>query len=155
MRDRGWRRFTAWKKDKRMRQIIQRERYFASSSRTIQERKKSHVSHTYIKGCYREQLRRTLKRQSRKKLRHTKDLTLRGNGFHKCFDYWWITAACLSPWKAPSLEEQPARFKWPGQRTFPSCGFTPLPHKGRGDFLAHNSRNRPHNRFSGIPQQAR
>ena len=116
MRDRGWRRFTAWKKDKRMRQIIQRERYFASSSRTIQERKKSHVSHTYIKGCYREQLRRTLKRQSRKKLRHTKDLTLRGNGFHKCFDYCWITAACLSPWKAPSLEEQPARSKWPGQR---------------------------------------
>lgn len=36
-----------------------------------------------------------------------------------------------------------------------SCGFTPLPHKGRGDFLAHNSRNRPHNRFPGIPQQAR
>ena len=88
MRDRARRRFTAWKKDKRMRQIIQRERYFASSSRTIQEWKKSHVSHTYIKSCYREQLRRTLKRQSRKKLRHTKDLPLRGNGFHKCFDYW-------------------------------------------------------------------
>ena len=68
---------------------------------------------------------------------------------------WWITAACLSPWKASSLEKQPARFKWPGQRTFPSCGFTPLPHKGRGVFLAHNSRNRPHSRFSGIPQQAR
>lgn len=68
---------------------------------------------------------------------------------------WWITAACLSPWKASSLEEQPARFKWPGQRTFPSCGFTPLPHKGRGDFLAHNSRNRPRNRFSGIPQRVR
>lgn len=31
-----------------------------------------------------------LKRQSRKKLRHTKDLPLRGNGFHKCFDYWWL-----------------------------------------------------------------
>ena len=43
MRDRGWQRFTAWKKDKKMRQIIQRERYFASGSRTIQERKKSHV----------------------------------------------------------------------------------------------------------------
>ena len=90
MRDRGWRRFTAWKKDKKMRQIIQRERYFASGSRSIQERKKSHVSHTYIKSCYWEQLRRTLKRLSRKKLRHTKDLPLRGNGFHKCFDYWWL-----------------------------------------------------------------
>ena len=59
-------------------------------SRTIQERKKSHVSHTYIKSCYWEQLRRTLKRLSRKKLRHTTDLPLRGNGFHKCFDYWWL-----------------------------------------------------------------
>ena len=90
MRDRGWRRFTAWKKDKKMRQIIQRERYFASGSRTIQERKKSHVSHTYIKSCYWEQLRRTLKRLSRKKLRHTKDLPLRDNSFHKYFAYWWL-----------------------------------------------------------------
>lgn len=89
MRDRGWRRFTAWKKDKRMRQIIQRERYFASSSRTIRTEEKPCFP-TYIKGCYREQLQRTLKRQSRKKLRHTKDLPLRGNGFHKCFDYWWL-----------------------------------------------------------------
>ena len=90
MRDRGWRRLATWKKDKRMRQIIQRERYFASSSRTIQERKKSHVSHTYIKGCNREQLRRTLKRQSRKKLRHAKNLPMRGNGCRKYFDFWWL-----------------------------------------------------------------
>ena len=38
----------------------------------------------------REQLRRTLKRQSRKKLRHAKDLPMRGNGCRKYFDYWWL-----------------------------------------------------------------
>ena len=89
MRDRGWRRFTAWKKDKKMRQIIQRERFFASLPDDPGSEEKP-CSYTYIKSCYWEQLRRTLKRQSRKKLRHTKDLPLRGNGFHKCFDYWWL-----------------------------------------------------------------
>lgn len=89
MRDRAWRRFTAWKKDKKMRQIIQRERFFASLPDDPGTEEKP-CSHTYIKSCYWEQLRRTLKRQSRKKLRHTKDLPLRGNGFHKCFDYWWL-----------------------------------------------------------------
>ena len=89
MRDRGWRRFTAWKKDKKMRQIIQRERFFASIPDDPGAEEKP-CSYTYIKSCYWEQLRRTLKRQFRKKLRHTKDLPLWGNGFHKCFDYWWL-----------------------------------------------------------------
>ena len=35
-------------------------------------------------------LRRTLKQQSRKKLRHAKDLPMRGNGCRKYFDYWWL-----------------------------------------------------------------
>ena len=87
MRDRGWRRFTTWKKERRLRRLIRHEKYFASSTRTIHERENGG---SYIWIGSRMVLRRTLKRQSRKKLRHAKDLPMRGKGCRKYFDYWWL-----------------------------------------------------------------
>lgn len=87
MRDRGWRRFTAWKKGQENAANHPAGAVFRLQLPDDPGAEEKPCSYTYIKGCYREQLRRTLKRQSRKKLRHTKDLPLRGNGFHKCFDY--------------------------------------------------------------------